>query len=59
MRRHRDQFHRLFIPKFLDEVIGTNFEVVLGYQAGQDIDLAVERNEVVCRRLYTNRIFRP
>jgi tripartite-type tricarboxylate transporter receptor subunit TctC len=38
-----------YIPKLLDEVIGTNFEVILGYQTGHDIDLAVERNEVDCR----------
>jgi len=37
-----------YVPKLLDEVIGTNFEVVLEYQAEQDIDLAIERNEVVC-----------
>jgi tripartite-type tricarboxylate transporter receptor subunit TctC len=29
-----------YIPKLLDEVIGTSFDVVLGYQSGQDIDLA-------------------
>jgi tripartite-type tricarboxylate transporter receptor subunit TctC len=38
-----------YIPKLLDEVIGTNFDVILGYQVGQDIDRAVERNEVDCR----------
>ncbi len=38
-----------YVPKLLNEVIGTNFEVVLGYQSGQDIDLSVERGEVICR----------
>ena len=46
-----------YIPKLLDEVIGTNFEVILGYQAGQDIDLAVERNEVVCRAFTLTAFF--
>jgi tripartite-type tricarboxylate transporter receptor subunit TctC len=38
-----------YVPKLLEETLGTKFEIVLGYQAGQDIDLAVERGEVVCR----------
>lgn len=46
-----------YIPKLLDEVIGTNFDVILGYQAGQDIDLAVERNEVVCRAFTLTAFF--
>ena len=45
-----------YIPKLLDEVIGTNFDVVLGYQAGRDIDLAVEKNEVDCRA-FTRTVF--
>jgi len=46
-----------YVPKLLDEVIGTNFDVVLGYQSGQDIDLAVERNEVVCRAFTLTAFF--
>ena len=46
-----------YVPKLLDDVIGTNFEIVLGYQAGQDIDLAVERNEVVCRAFTLTAFF--
>lgn len=46
-----------YVPKLLDEVIGTNFEIVLGYQSGQDIDLAVERNEVVCRSFTLTAFF--
>src|SRR2546427_6330652 len=38
-----------YLPKLLDEAIGTKFDIVAGYQAGQDIDLAVERGEVQCR----------
>ncbi len=46
-----------YVPKLLDEAIGTNFEIVLGYQSGQDIDLAVERNEVVCRSFTLTAFF--
>jgi tripartite-type tricarboxylate transporter receptor subunit TctC len=38
-----------YIPKLLEEAIGAKFDVVAGYQGGQDIELAVERGEVVCR----------
>src|SRR5438132_4032983 len=38
-----------YLPKLLDEAIGTKFDIVSGYQAGQDVDLAVERGEVQCR----------
>lgn len=38
-----------YMPKLFEEVIGTKFDIVTGYQAGADIDLAVERGEVVCR----------
>ena len=33
----------------MEEILGTKFEIVLGYQAGQDVDLAVERGEIQCR----------
>lgn len=38
-----------YMPKLIDEVLGTKFDIVSGYQAGQDIDLAVERGEIQCR----------
>ena len=38
-----------YVPHLMQEVLGTKFNIVMGYQAGQDIDLAVERGEVVCR----------
>jgi tripartite-type tricarboxylate transporter receptor subunit TctC len=38
-----------WLPKLLEEIIATKFDIVLGYQAGQDVDLAVERGEVQCR----------
>lgn len=38
-----------WLPKLLEELIGSKFDIVVGYQAGQDVDLAVERGEVQCR----------
>ena len=38
-----------YLPKLMEEILGTKFEIVLGYQAGQDVDLAVERGEIICR----------
>jgi tripartite-type tricarboxylate transporter receptor subunit TctC len=38
-----------YLPKLLEEAIGTKFDIVSGYQAGQDVDLAVERGEIQCR----------
>jgi tripartite-type tricarboxylate transporter receptor subunit TctC len=40
-----------YIPKLLEETLGTKFNVVSGYQGGGDIDLAVERGELQCRAL--------
>ncbi|MET0502108.1 MAG: tripartite tricarboxylate transporter substrate-binding protein [Candidatus Binatia bacterium] len=37
------------LPKVLEETIGIKFHVVSGYTGGNQIDLAVERNEIVCR----------
>jgi tripartite-type tricarboxylate transporter receptor subunit TctC len=38
-----------YLPKLMEEILGTKFEIVVGYQAGQDVDLAVERGELQCR----------
>src|SRR6201988_1297458 len=38
-----------YLPKLMEDTLGTKFDIVLGYQSGQDVDLAVERGEVVCR----------
>lgn len=46
-----------YIPKLLDQTIGTNFEIVLGYKTGTDIDLAVERGEVICRAFTITAFF--
>ena len=37
------------LSKVLEETVGAKFETVLGYAGGTEIDLAVEKNEVVCR----------
>ena len=46
-----------YVPKLLDQVIGTNFEIILGYKTGTDIDLAVERGEVICRAFTITAFF--
>jgi tripartite-type tricarboxylate transporter receptor subunit TctC len=46
-----------YIPKLLDQTIGTNFDIILGYQSGQDIDLAVERDELICRSFTITAFF--
>jgi len=46
-----------YMPKLLEEAIGAKFEVVAGYVAGSDIDLAVERGEVQCRAFTINAFF--
>lgn len=37
------------LSKVLEESVGAKFNTVLGYAGGTEIDLAVEKNEVVCR----------
>ena len=49
MRRHRHRSAGYYIPKIIDETLGTKFEIVSGYPSGQDIDFAVERGELQCR----------
>ena len=46
-----------YMPKLLEEAIGSKFEIVAGYQAGQDVDLAVERGEVQCRAFTITAFF--
>jgi tripartite-type tricarboxylate transporter receptor subunit TctC len=38
-----------YIPKLLEETLGAKFNIVTGYNAGTEVDLAVERGEVQCR----------
>lgn len=37
------------LAKILEDSIGAKFNTVLGYQGGSEIDIAVEKGEVVCR----------
>ena len=37
------------VAKVLEETLGTKINTVLGYPGGSEIDVAVERGEVVCR----------
>jgi hypothetical protein len=45
------------MPKLMEETIGTKFDIVAGYQSGQDIDLAVERGELQCRAFTLTAFF--
>jgi tripartite-type tricarboxylate transporter receptor subunit TctC len=45
-----------YLPKLLEQTIGTKFNIVTGYQGGADIELAVERGEVECRA-FTIQVF--
>jgi hypothetical protein len=46
-----------FVPKLLEETVGAKFNVVSGYQGGNEIDLAVERGEIQCRSLSSEAFF--
>jgi tripartite-type tricarboxylate transporter receptor subunit TctC len=46
-----------FVPKLLEETIGAKFNVISGYQGGNEIDLAVERGEIQCRSLSSEAYF--
>jgi tripartite-type tricarboxylate transporter receptor subunit TctC len=46
-----------YIPKMFEETLGTKFTIVTGYAGGNEIDLATERNEVVCRSFTTAAYF--
>jgi len=46
-----------YIPRMLEEALGTKFNIVTGYAGGNEIDLATERNEVVCRSFTTGAYF--
>ena len=46
-----------YMPKLIEDAIGAKFNVVSGYVAGSDIDLAVERGEVQCRAFTISTYF--
>lgn len=49
MRRQRHGQQRLSVAESIEDSLGAKFNKVLGYAGGTEIDLAVEKNEVVCR----------
>jgi tripartite-type tricarboxylate transporter receptor subunit TctC len=46
-----------YFPKLLEETIGAKFTIVLGYQGGGPIDLAVEKGEIHCRAMTIESFF--
>lgn len=46
-----------YLIRLLNEAIGTKFNIVTGYQGGQEIDLAVERGEAHCRSFTITTFF--
>ena len=46
-----------YLPRLLDETLGTKFNIVLGYQGGGPIDLAVEKGEIHCRAMTIESFF--
>ncbi|MBI4524797.1 MAG: hypothetical protein HY695_13420, partial [Deltaproteobacteria bacterium] len=46
-----------YVPRLFEEIIGTKFNIVAGYGSGGDVDLAVERGEVVCRAFSITAFF--
>jgi tripartite-type tricarboxylate transporter receptor subunit TctC len=46
-----------YILRLLEETLGTKFNIVNGYKGGNEIDLATERNEVMCRSFTTQAFF--
>ena len=40
-----------YFPRLLEETVGAKFTIVLGYQGGGPIDLAVEKGEIHCRAM--------
>ena len=46
-----------FLPKLMQDTVGAKFTIVTGYPGGTDIDLAVERGEIVCRAFTIEAFF--
>ncbi|HSK31656.1 MAG TPA: tripartite tricarboxylate transporter substrate-binding protein [Candidatus Limnocylindria bacterium] len=46
-----------YFPRLLEETVGANFNIILGYQGGGPIDLAVERGEIHCRAMTIESFF--
>ncbi|HXG50971.1 MAG TPA: tripartite tricarboxylate transporter substrate-binding protein [candidate division Zixibacteria bacterium] len=45
------------LTKIIDEVLGAKLSTVLGYPGGAEVDLAVEKGEVVCRGMSIDPYF--
>lgn len=46
-----------YFPRLLEEVLGLKFSLVTGYPGASDIDLAIEKGEVLCRAGTTSAFF--
>jgi len=46
-----------YFPKLLEEMVGAKFNIVLGYQGGGPIDLAVEKGEIHSRAMTIESFF--
>ena len=46
-----------YIPMLMEQTLGTKFQIITGYQGGNDIDLALERGEIQCRGFSLNSFF--
>ena len=46
-----------YVPKFLEENIGSKFNIVTGYPGGNEVDLAIERGELHCRTMTISTYF--
>jgi len=45
------------VPKLLEETLGMKLNMVTGYTGGPDVDLAIERGEVLCRSVSVTAFF--
>lgn len=46
-----------YFPRLLEEVLSLKFDLVTGYPGASDIDLAIEKGEVICRAGTTSAFF--
>ncbi len=46
-----------YFPRLLEEVLGLKFDLVTGYPGASEIDLAIEKGEVICRAGTTSAFF--
>jgi tripartite-type tricarboxylate transporter receptor subunit TctC len=49
--------HFYQIPKLMEETLGTKFTIVTGYQGAPDVDVAIERGEMLCRTVTVTAYF--